>query len=195
MFDEHPLRKYPDGFFVFIHINKTGGTSISEAIGLFRKRHLTAKEVIQMIGLDSWNRAYKFSIVRNPWDKVVSHYKYRERTNQTAMGTDKISFGEWVACTYGVEKNPFYYDNPKMFQSQVAWLRNEAGEIELDFIGRFENLAADFELIKKELSLLQKLPHLNKSEQRDYRHFYNVKTYSIVADWFAEDISYFRYEF
>ncbi len=148
-----------------------------------------------MVGMDHWNMAYKFSMVRNPWDKVVSHYKYRERTNQTGMGTNKIAFEQWVACTYGAEKNPLYYDNPKMFQPQVAWLRNQSGQIDLDFVGRFENLEADFEVIKKQLSLRRRLPHLNKSEQRDFRDFYNERTYSIVAEWFAEDIRCFDYSF
>ena len=54
-----PLRKGPNGPFIFIHITKTAGTSIGNAIGLPVKHHLTAKEVIAKIGKNKWNEAYK----------------------------------------------------------------------------------------------------------------------------------------
>ena len=65
-----PLRQGSNGSFIFIHINKTAGTSIGKAIGLPIKDHLTAQEVLSRIGKDRWDAAYKFTLVRNPWDKV-----------------------------------------------------------------------------------------------------------------------------
>jgi len=52
-----PLRQGSNGPFIFIHINKTAGTSIGRAIGLPIKEHLTATEVIARIGIDRWNAA------------------------------------------------------------------------------------------------------------------------------------------
>ena len=75
------LRQGSNGPFIFIHINKTAGTSIGNAIGLPIKHHRTAREVIAAIGKDKWNTAYKFTLVRNPWDEVVSHYEYRRKRN------------------------------------------------------------------------------------------------------------------
>lgn len=45
-----PLRIYNEKKIVFIHINKTGGTSMGKALGLPLKRHLTVDEVINIIG-------------------------------------------------------------------------------------------------------------------------------------------------
>jgi len=60
--------------YVFIHINKTGGMGIVKALSLKKKQHFTALEYKNHLGILRWNKSFKFSIVRNPWDKVVSQY-------------------------------------------------------------------------------------------------------------------------
>lgn len=190
-----PLRKSRDRDFIFIHINKTGGTSIAKTIGLPFKRHLTAKDIIKLIGKDKWMHAYKFTVVRNPWDKVVSHYKYRVKTNQTNMAESKISFKDWVRCTYGKEKNDFYFDKPKMFQQQVEWLRDYEDNIVIDKIIKFDRLNEGYKEVAETLNLERNLPHLNKTKQNNYKSFYDDETKEIIADWFKEDIELFGYTF
>ena len=193
--DTSPLRTGPNGTFVFIHINKNAGTSIGQAIGLPKKQHLTVKEVLEIIGRPAWDGAFRFSIVRNPWDKVVSHYNHRIKTNQTGLKDNPIPFKEWVAATYGPVKDARYYDQPKMFQPQVEWLKDFEARIELDLIGRFEDLGTTYRQIADRLGLKAELPHLNKSERSDFRSFYDDVTASVVGEWFREDISRFGYGF
>jgi hypothetical protein len=190
----YPLRKGKVSF-VFIHINKTAGTSISKAIGLYRRQHLTAKEIIKIIGYHKWNRAYKFTVVRNPWDKVVSHYQYRIKTNQTNMQSNPISFSEWVKFTYGLEKNKFYYDQPKMFMPQVDWLLDHNEQLNLDLICKFENLEDDFEKVTQVIGCSSLLPHLNPSKRANYQDFYDSETKKIVEEWFKQDLELFGYQF
>jgi hypothetical protein len=178
---ESPLRHGPSGPFVFIHINKCAGTSVGQAIGLPKKQHLTVKEVIGMIGRPAW--------------EVASHYKHRVKTNQTGMKDWPISFKNWVAATYGPEKDPRYYDQPKMFQPQVEWLRDEEGRIGLDLIGRFEDMEPTFRQIAQRIGIVSELPHLNSSEQSDYRTFYDDATAAVVGEWFREDVERFGYSF
>ena len=191
----HPLRQGCNGTFIFIHINKTAGTSIGNAIGLPIKHHQTAREVIARIGKDKWDKAYKFTLVRNPWDKVVSHYEYRRKRNKTDLATQDITFAEWVRKTYGPDKDPFYYNNPKAFQPQVEWLKDDEGHISIDFIGKFETIDADFEQIRSAIGLDAKLPHLNASKRVSYQDYYDDETREIVARWFREDIEAFSYRF
>jgi len=190
-----PLRQGKNGPFIFIHINKTAGTSIGNAIGLPIKHHQTAREVIARIGKDKWNKAYKFTLVRNPWDKVVSHYEYRRKRNKTEMASRDIEFAEWVRKTYGHEKDPFYYNNPKAFQPQVEWLRDDEGKISVDFIGKFETINEDFNKIKNVIGIETELPHLNASKRASYQSYYDDETREIVAEWFREDIEVFGYHF
>ncbi len=191
---DYPVRKGKINF-IFIHINKTAGTSITKAIKLPKRRHLSAKEVIEIVGKERWEKSYKFTFVRNPWDKVVSHYKYRIKTNQTNLRDNPISFSEWVKLTYGDDKNLFYYDKPKMFQPQNEWLLNDEDKIDIDMIGKFENINKDFQIIADQIGCDSKLPHRNKTEKVDYREFYNDETKAIVAKWFQRDIELFKYEF
>jgi hypothetical protein len=190
-----PLRQGRNGPFIFIHINKTAGTSIGNAIGLPVKHHQTAREVIAKVGRDNWDKAYKFTLVRNPWDKVVSHYEYRRKKNKTDISAREITFTEWVKNTYGPDKDPFYYDNEKAFQPQVEWLKDDEGKISIDFIGKFESINEDFEQIKKAIGLDAELPHLNASKRVAYQTYYDEQTRAIVAQWFHEDIEVFGYRF
>ncbi len=179
--------------FIFIHINKTGGISLGECLELPFKMHFTAEEVIESIGLKKWNQALSFSIVRNPFDKVVSHYFYRVLTNQTGLGSEEIGFQEWVKKCYGPSKDPYLYDQPKMFQPQLDWLRHD-GRIAVNMILKFEKLNSDYKKIKELLGLSMDLPHKNKSSRDHYKNYYDHETWEIVADWFKEDIKYFGYD-
>lgn len=189
-----PLRKGKNGSYIFIHINKTAGTSIGRALGMPIKNHMMAKEVIAKIGQDKWDSAYKFSLVRNPWDKAVSLYEYRKKKNRTDIASLGIRFSDWVKVTYG-EKKDFSYYEVRGFQPQVDWLKDNDGKISIDFIGKFESINTDFDQIRKVIGEGTELPHLNASKRTGYRSYYDDETRAIIAHWFREDIEVFGYEF
>lgn len=184
-----------NGPYIFVHINKTAGTSIGRAIGMPAKDHLTAKEIIAKIGNQNWDAAYKFTVVRNPWDKVVSLYEYRRKKNKTQIASRNITFTEWVRMTHGQDRNSFYYDNVKSFQPQVEWLKDDEGTIAIDFVARFETLHADFDQIREAIGTKADLPHLNASSRKSYKDYYSDETREIVARWYHEDIEVFAYTF
>ena len=103
---------------IFIHIPKTGGTSIEDVIwGPDRKRrtaeqlwmgivapgrnkyqtgglqHLLATQVRKEVGVDLFNRCFKFAMVRNPWDKAVSQFVYMKtrRDLRRHIGINRFS--------------------------------------------------------------------------------------------------------
>jgi len=193
--NNYPIRRGVNGTFIFIYINKTAGTSIAKCIGLPKKRHLTVKEVIQIVGQQNFNNAFKFSVVRNPWSKVFSHYKYRVRTNQTELGECQIPFRDWVAKTYGTDKDLFYYNTPKMFMPQVEWLRDKNDSIAVDEIIKFEQLSDSFQKVANIIGIEYPLPQLNQTNKTDYREYYDSVTKKIIETHFEEDIDLFKYSF
>lgn len=179
--------------YLFIHINKNGGTSIERAIRL-PQHHLTARELQAEVGSDRWETAFKFTIVRNPWSRMVSLYHYRMRQGTAGLADQAIAFPDWVEATLS-QQDPVYYNNTKMFLPQVDWLQNADGVIDIDFIGRFERLNADFTEIARQLGSRATLPHMNASQHRHYSSYYTPAATELVRTWFAADIEAFGYEF
>ncbi len=179
--------------YVFIHINKTGGSSVEKALGIGLD-HSTALEKYHQLGERAWQRKFIFSFVRNPWDKVVSHYYYRVKTNQTGLGQQPLAFSDWLQACY-VDRDPRYYDQPRMFMPQRQWLVDEQGDMLVEFIGRFEQLGEDFGRVCTHLGLDAQLGHAKPSGRGSYRDYYDAASKALVADRFAEDIEAFGYDF
>ena len=189
----HFLKYHNFDRFIFIHINKTGGSSIEKALNI-PSDHKTALEKAEEIGHKAWNKKFTFTVIRNPWDKVVSQYYYRLKTNQTDLQKNSIGFREWVIRAYG-DQDVHYYDIPKMFMPQIDWITDENGNILVDEIIRFENLESEFNDVLEKLGKNVILPHVKKSNRGNYREYYDAGTIEIVRNWFQRDIERFGYQF
>jgi hypothetical protein len=180
--------RYQRGF-ELVHINKTGGTSIEAALDITHQHH-TALEIRDRIGRQRWNDRFTFTIVRNPWDRAVSQYSWRYRTEKTEAPT----FDEWVKLAYE-QMDPRYYYNPKMFMPQWFWIADEDGRNIVDFVGRFETLREDFATICARIGHATPLPHERPSEHAHYSTYYDDASRATIARWFAVDIDRFGYSF
>ncbi len=180
--------------FSFIHINKTGGSSIEHALRV-PLIHETATTFRNNIGVARWDRRFSFSIVRNPWDRVVSHFHYRQMTDQTGLGDSSLSFKDWVRKVY-VERAAEYVDEEKMFLTQSDWVTDEEGRIMVDYIGRFEQLDETWSEICRRLNREHTaLPHVKKSSRQNYRDYYDQESRDIVENFFKKDVVNFGYRF
>ena len=181
------------GRIVFIHINKTAGTSVERALHL-RSERKTALQKREEMGRERFERAFKFAFVRNPWDKVLSHYHYRMRTNRTGLADAGLDFRTWVLKAYG-ERDPRWHDDPRMFMAQRLWLDDDAGRCLVDFVGRFERLEQDFGEACRRMGVQATLPHVKVTRHAPYREAYDDETRALVARVFAADLEAFGFEF
>jgi hypothetical protein len=184
--------------FIFVHITKTGGTSIDIALRKYTKNTKTHQSILEMkeeaaknFGLNNY---FKFCFVRNPWDKMVSQYFYIKKK----IFYDK-SFEEFI-IDFKSTPNDWGFKGknfPVKYQPvQKKWICGDKGEVLMDFIGRFENLQEDFDTICDKIDLPKReLPHRNSTNHNDYSEYYNKETREIISQKFSEDIEYFGYKF
>lgn len=177
---------------VFIHIEKTGGTSIEGALGLPIADHRLYVEREK----DTKNpNAWVFTAIRNPFDLVVSKFNWRKyHTNQ--IPDKKMDFKAWCVQTYS-ECSPITVDDIRRFRTQKSWVSNLEGEVVLNQVLRYESLQKDFDKLCDNLGRpSMKLPHTNKTKRnRDYKTYYDAETTDVVRKYFQEDLEYWGYSF
>jgi len=176
---------------IFLHIARTGGTSVETA--LVKKdwwfvdpetKHLSAQQARAHYGDIIWNNYTKFSIVRNPWDRLVSMWATKWWHESSGLPVN-IPFEEFIRR---VKPHPHEIYNTLFY--------HEILNLKLDFILRFENLESDFNKMLKKLNLKQiELPHTESRERPYYPSMYSVSAKNYVQDYLKEDIRKFKYSF
>jgi len=194
--------QYPPSFnsmkCIFVHIPKTAGTSITE--GLFGARpHHQPLQWYEEVEPQLYNDYFKFSFVRNPWDRLVSGYHYM--VNKKSKRPSEI---EWINFFKGVDSfddfvtrwlNEDNIERHLLTLPQYHFVLNKFGVLGLDFVGRYETLQKDFPYICERLGVVCELPHENKSPRKEFRNYYTSQTRDIVARVYAKDIEMFGYDF
>lgn len=184
----------------------------------FYKFHLSGKLLKREIDKNIYKDYFKFCFVRNPWDKMVSMWRYMERhtflsyvNSKSFTGFARRKYSFWDKNSGSnlneyVEINKLIPDKLTfdafllyIFDSEMKVIFESGSSFSknADFIGKYENLKNDFDFICDKLKLPRtNLDVANKSDRnKDYRVYYNNRTRDLVGDAFSEDIINFNYSF
>ena len=193
--------------FLFVHIPKTAGNSIQSVLrdysedelvalrkeqdGIERfglrnpqyriKKHSTLSEYYDALGDEQFRRLYKFTCVRNPWDRMVSYYFTPTQKPET---WNRKKFRETISKAVSV--------------SDYLRLDNGEGDpfANVDCIMRFENLANDFRTLCNAIGISPPaLPQYNRSNREHYSKYYDDQLCELVRARFAAEIERFNYSF
>ena len=173
----------------FIHINKCGGTSVYTALGQKYKLHDLAIERKIQIG-NAWGNAFNFSIVRNPYARLISLYRYQVHKGYIANTVD-TDFETWLIKLF---LQPIENENKKwrMYLTQCAWIMFD-NKFLLDRVYKLEELPLFWNEIlsncKKSYRPLKRLNSLATNE--DYNLTSNEQ--NIINKVFAHDFEVLKY--
>lgn len=202
--------------FIFFHLFKCGGNSLRN---IFTEHTVGGKELLGVhcqprdlkIRYDNlgekhslkFDNMFKFTIVRNPFDFLLSTYHYVRKFKNHYMHKDCINmefkdFPQYymVLLEDHIKTRPF---GSNRLTQLYDWIVDENGEVFIDFIGKLENIDNDTVTILEKIGLPSniKVPVLNTNKMNSlpYREVYDAKTRAFVEKNFKKDLEYFEYEF
>jgi chondroitin 4-sulfotransferase 11 len=189
---DYLIRQRLSGSYVFIHINKCGGTSVEKALGIPVKIHDIARHRRLKLGRRRWREAFTFALVRHPYDRVVSLHKFRIRTNQTGLGDRPLELNAWVRAAFG-SKDPAYYDKPHFFAPCFDWVSDRDGQIIVDHIAKLEAIEEEWPALRARLGAAADLPMRNATPGPG-RDSLDAESRRIIQRHFRRDFEAFGYE-
>lgn len=225
--------------FIFFCNMKTGTTSIEKVLepfqegkeynfdikGIYNGKHVPPVIIKACLPQDIWNNYFKFTFVRNPWDRFVSGWKYHLAGQliqvqfpsllQHPRGAIKVlkkfnySFQQIKEMQerkiFSCEDVDYYFNHYKSIfgippysgNHQHHYVFDLDGNQIIDFIGRFEQLEDDFNIIKDKLNLNSdiNLPHLNSTKRFNYQKYFTEESKQHLAKLWHKDVNLFGYTF
>jgi len=212
-----PAQKY-----IFVHIPKTGGTSLAAALEERSKRgdiligdtpkakkrrprvkklqekakgrlwkHSTIQDIDGVVDDDDLDDYFCFTMVRNPWDRLVSYYNWlrMQKFDHAAVRIAQMStfdlFLQNLQIQQSIRMTPYS-------SYMMDWMGYERCRLYI----RLEQWRPDMERLIDHVGYVPGLDHLNRSHRHpDYRTYYTDESAELVGQLCQRDISQFGYRF
>ena len=172
---------------IFVHQRKCAGQSIRAALGPLPAEldGMYQDGVLSPEWDDRVRNHLKIAVIRNPWDRFVSGWRYCRSTRQRSI-------------LQALENLPRRgHDYRHVTRQQTETIFGADGRISVDFVLRFECLQADFDALCKMLGKdPEPLPHANKgSGETRYSDLFGPQERELFAKHFANDVRSLGYSF
>ncbi len=163
---------------------------VVELSGIELRKHSTAEKIKLAIGEETWNDYFKFTFVRHPTHRLVSLYEFLERIRRkhepalhdgkkffsTSRSKPKLVYPDqppwnWLGMQALLTTEDFsqfirseYLHRAQDARPQRQSLADRQGKLLVDFVGKVENLADDWNRIRTRLGCQSSLSRENKSQ-------------------------------
>ena len=189
--------------YIFFPIPKTGTHSVRQAlrdqmgpddleqVGLFENKRFPFPEFAEIrpvVGDEIFAGYTKFAFVRNPFDRFVSYCAFMARESGH-FESHPQQYMKWVLTV----QKPFDH---MLFRPQHEMVTGKDGALELDFVGRCEDMQAGFDRLCDKLGLQSsELGRANASKHRPWQDYYDRELVDLVSRHYARDLELFEYGF
>ena len=206
---------------IFVHIPKTAGTSVEAALGMhglkedvgvkpyfnqtLDREHLYGRDAQHLTaeGLKAelngvFDAYFKFAVVRNPWDRLVSTCAWSDQKWFKGQELMSREFERAVRQLYAASRDPKAAQallKSTHFKPQFLYIVDRELRPMVDYVGRYESLAEAWAYISSRLNLGVPLAGRMKSHHRPYQEYYSDETRAMVGEVYSRDISMFGYAF
>lgn len=199
--EKYSLKGFDDNKCIFIHIPKAGGVSI--AVNLFGNLGYGHKPIYKYLYIfdnKEFTEYFKFTFVRNPWDRLVSAYFFLKSGGFN--NEDDQWFKDNLYTFDGFEDFVINWINKKNIYSWIHFIPQHEfitlnNKILTNKIYKIEEIEQSIDDINEKLNTKISITHENKSHnrQKDYKRYYNKRTMKIVSELYKKDIEMFNYQF
>ena len=171
---------------IFIHQRKCAGSSIIATFGFDvndREWHFMNEGVLSP-EYESAPPYFKFAVVRNPWDRFVSAWKYLDATRELSLRDGLMHLP------------PDGKEYRHLTRPQHATLCDSHGRLIVDYLIRFESLQQDFDQVCQIIGKPpRKLPHVNKGNRKHYSEYFDDECRRLFMNQFGRDVELFGYQY
>lgn len=210
----------PGRNYIFVHIPKTGGTSLALALeGRAKKddiligdtpkarkrrkrvkgapsagrlwKHSTLRDIDGLVDRAFIETAFVVTLVRNPWDRLVSYYHWLRD-----QGFDHPAVHLAKTTDFSTFLNDPQTRASIRAHPYASYVTAPGGAERCDLFIRLEAFEQDAQPLWQHLGFRLDLPHFNASERRKaYQAYYSPPDSALVAEMCKADISRFNYTF
>lgn len=193
-----------DNTCAYLQMPKVASTSLTKTIRKIPDELLTSGKIVSDIEgptryyyeLPDDFSGFKFTFVRNPFARAVSCYRNKIEGKEKS----KLRYFKVIGLEkdYGFERYVKSISTipdewaERHFATQFFQVYKN-GKCIVDYVGRFENLFEEYEVIKQKYGL-EELEHKNASSRYDYRDYYTEELVELVYRRYKIDFEVFGYE-
>lgn len=196
---------------IFVHIPRTAGTSIEQWLcgqDWWRSepstKHLLASQA-RRVHAAHWDEYFTFSLVRDPWERMLSCLHFAEHFGLTVtindQGRKRLDLTGYVQ-RFGspvlLEHDHRFYDRDDLLRPthRPGTVYGNILDEDLDYIGRMEDLPEVVAVLADELGVDAEFPHERRSVaswQAARTSLMDTEAQQLIESLFAEDIARYGY--
>lgn len=155
-------------------------------------QHLTAVQIAAEVGQETFNSFYTFTIVRNPFDRLVSQYEY---TRQMRPDLSRY-LGLGSNTSFKTYLKRLRWRPHVQWKPQAEFIYDRQDRLLVDEVFRLERIDEAIMSLRRRFDFPeQETPKLHATDRRPYQDYFDTEARCLVERLYARDLALLQYAF